>query len=115
LKINDQRTNNALIVETLSYDMIKPTIQMEETKKQEFPIGEAFSVKMETEDKQIKKLAKQNNLYEIFINWDGKSSECSFEINRLMFSKFGPEVFQVISKKHCVVSARRERRLVPKP
>jgi hypothetical protein len=31
--------------------MIKPTIKMEDSKKELIPIGEAFSLKMETDDK----------------------------------------------------------------
>jgi hypothetical protein len=37
----------ALIAETLNFDMIKPTIAMEDSKHEEqFPSGEAFSVKI---------------------------------------------------------------------
>jgi hypothetical protein len=43
--------------------MIKPTVAMEDMKQEEqFPTGEAFSVKINVDDKDLKKLARQHNL-----------------------------------------------------
>jgi hypothetical protein len=52
-------TQAALIADTLNFDLIKPTVAMEDHKQQDvFPSGEAFSVKISVDDKDLKKLAK---------------------------------------------------------
>ena len=38
--------------------------------------------------------------------------EASYEIGRLVFQKMPPEVTIVISKKHCLIYARRIRKLI---
>ena len=68
---------------------------------------EAFSVKIMCEDKSIKKIAKENKLDKIFVNW----KRSRLEIGRLMFSKFPPEIYSVISKQHCVITAKKELRV----
>ena len=76
-------TQAALIADTLNFDLIKPTVAMEDHKQQDvFPSGEAFSVKISVDDKDLKKLAKQNKLNEIFVNWTGISDECMLEFGR---------------------------------
>ena len=95
-------------------------MQMEESKiakkveEEEYPEAEAFSVKIVCEDKAVKRLAKQQKLDNIFLNWEAKSQECQFEVGRLMFQKFEPEIYSVISKKHCVVYAKRTAKKVTK-
>jgi hypothetical protein len=57
-KVSDA-TQAALIAETLNFDMIKPTVAMEDMKQDEqFLMGEAFSVKINVDDKDLKKLAR---------------------------------------------------------
>jgi hypothetical protein len=83
-------TQAALIADTLNFDMIKATVGMEDFKNEDiFPNGEAFSVKINVDDKDLKKLSRQHNLAEIFVNWPGKSNECMLEMGRTTFNKLG--------------------------
>lgn len=78
---------------TLPMDMIKPTIALNE-------VGnfneneEAFSLKLFSNDKEIKKLAKELNMESIFVTW--KQGKC--EIGRMMYSRFPHRVYSFVSK-----------------
>jgi len=102
-----------LIADTLNFDMIKATVGMEDFKNEDaFPSGEAFSVKISVDDKDLKKLSRQHNLAEIFVSWTGKSNECMLEMGRTTFNKLGESIYNKISRKHCVIFATREKRLI---
>lgn len=106
-------TQAALIADTLNFDMIKATVAMEDFKNDDtFPNGEAFSVKINVDDKDLKKLSRQHNLAEIFVSWTGKSNECMLEMGRATFNKLGESIYNKISRKHCVIFATREKKLI---
>jgi hypothetical protein len=69
-----------------------------------------------TEEPKVKKIAKAEKLDKIFANWKPTSNpdimEASYEIGRLVFHKMPPEVTVVISKKHCVLYAKRVRKII---
>ena len=99
-------------MDTVPLDMFKPTFQIVQNEHQ--ADEDAFSLKLQTEDPKIKKIAKQEKLDKIFATWtqsatDQNVLESQLEITRLMFQKMPPEVTIVISKKHCVIYAKRVR------
>lgn len=93
-------------------DMIKPTLQQGSTDCSSG--GEAFSLKVVCEQKAIKKQAKQLKLDKIFAQWGEGKDESKLEITRLMFQKFPPEIYSLVSKSHCIITARRKRVLIAK-
>ena len=91
--------------------MIKPTLQQGSTDCSSG--GEAFSLKVVCGQKAIKKQAKQLKLDKIFAQW-GEKDESKLEITRLMFQKFPPEIYSLVSKSHCIITAHRKRVLIAK-
>lgn len=89
---------------TLPMDMIKPTIAMNEFGNFN-EHDEAFSLKLFSNDKEVKKLAKDLNMESIFVTW--KQGKC--EIGRMMYQKFPYKVYSFVSKQHCIINCRREK------
>lgn len=95
-----------IIAETLAIDMIKATYDM-----QACASTEAFSLKIVSDDKEIKSLAKRKKLDKIFCSYKN-ANECKLEICRSMYADFPLDVCRVVSKLHCVITAKRVKKEV---
>jgi hypothetical protein len=73
-----------------------------------YPAGEAFSLKLICDDKTLKRAAKQHKLDKIFVSWPAGQQECKIDITRVMLQALGQEVYALVSKNHCVITASRK-------
>ncbi|TNV78128.1 hypothetical protein FGO68_gene3462 [Halteria grandinella] len=101
-----------IIGETLAIDMIKPTYDLQLHQTCTAVEKEAFSLKIVSDDKEIKTLAKRKKLDKIFRSFKEGEDECKLEICRTMYADFPLEVCRVVSKLHCVITARRVKKEV---
>jgi hypothetical protein len=73
-----------LIADTLAMDMIKPTYQLDgiESKELKALEKEAFSLKVVSEERELKNLAKRKKIDKIFVTFKEGATECSYEMCR---------------------------------
>lgn len=98
--LRTKKVKHEEIADILAIDMIKATYDL-----QAFASKEAFSLKIVSDDKEIKSLAKRKKLDKIFCSYKN-ANECKLEICRSMYADYPLEVCRVVSKLHCVITAK---------